>query len=187
MPADGHPPLAPYHFGKGEEDSMECPKCSAIVAAGSAFCPSCGSPVSSGEGKSPGEVTRDWLVSVLGRAGYETTPAEKDPDAVLAKHAKRLNVVVTIRRGIGLITISSFWGTKKGWGQEKSLLTALNAANSRSWINTFSVDKDGDLNVSAYMVMATRVSEGDLLKFLERASDSFFETVRGSGLMEFLK
>ena len=166
---------------------MDCPKCGVAVADGSAFCSACGSPVASGEGKSPSEVNRDWLGGVLKRAGYEVTPAEKDQDAVLAKHAKRMNVVVTVRRGIGLITASSFWSTKKGWGQEKAMLTALNAANARSWFNTFSVDKDGDVNVSGYIVMANRVSEADVVKFLERASDSFFETSKACGLMEFLK
>jgi Putative bacterial sensory transduction regulator/zinc-ribbon domain len=170
-----------------EEDLMDCPKCGVAVADGSAFCSTCGSPVASGEGKSPAEVNPEWLTGVLKRAGYEVAPAEKDQDAVLAKHAKRLNVVVTVRRGISLITVSSFWGTKKGWGQEKAMLTALNAANARSWLNTFSVDKDGDINVSAYIVMANRLSEADVVRFLERASDSFFETVKACGLMEFLK
>jgi hypothetical protein len=166
---------------------MDCPKCSVPVADGSAFCSACGSPVSSGEGKAPGEVDREWLTGILKRAGYEATPSEKDQNAIVAKHSKRMNVVVTVRRGISLITISSFWSLKKGWGQEKAQLTAINAANARSWINTFSVDKDGDLNVSAYMVMTTRMSEADVTRFLERGSDSFFETIKACGLMEFLK
>ncbi len=166
---------------------MVCPKCGVTVPDGAAFCSACGGPISSGDAKGPAEINREWLTGVLRGVGYEITPSEKDQDALLAKHSKRMNVVVTVRRGISLITVSSFWGLKKGWGQEKALLTAINAANSRSWINTFSVDKDGDLNVSAYMVMTTRVSDADVVKFMERASDSFFETVRACGLMEFLK
>lgn len=166
---------------------MDCPKCGGSVPDGAGFCPACGSPVSTGESKSPAEINREWLSGVLKRAGYEVTPSEKDQDAILAKHSKRLNVVVTVRRGISLITVSSFWTLKKGWGQEKAMLAAINAANSRSWLNTFSVDKDGDLNVSAYMVMTTRVSDTDVVRFLERGSDSFFETIKACGLMEFLK
>ncbi len=167
---------------------MDCPKCGGTLADGAAFCSFCGSPVQVDEGKTPGEITRDWLMGVLTRAGYDVTPAEKDPEAILAKHAKRINVLVTVRRNIGLITLSSFWNTKKpGWGQEKTMLTALNAANARSWINTFSVDKDGDIGSSAYIVLTTRITEADIVKFLERSSDSFFETVRNCGLMEFLK
>lgn len=167
---------------------MDCPKCASSVPAGGAFCPSCGTQVVAGEGKPSSEVTREWLAGILSRAGYTTHPSESDANAITAKHPTRSNINLTIRRNIGLITISAWWGVKKpGWGQEKALLAALNDANSRSWFNTHALDKDGDLMVSAYIPLAHQLSEQDIAGFLGRMNDSFLECVKNTGLGQFIK
>lgn len=166
---------------------MDCPKCRSAVPVGGAFCPSCGAPVVADGGRPAAEVTREWLAEILGRAGYTTTNSETDADLVSAKHPSRSNVNVTIRRNLGLITIAAWWSLKKpGWGQEKALLSALNEANARSWTNTHSVDKSGDLMVSAYIVLAHQLSERDVAALLERMNDSFFDCVKATALGQFV-
>lgn len=168
---------------------MNCQKCGAALPDSAAFCPSCATPVAtSGPGKAPGDLTREWLREVLERAGYDATLSEKDSNAVSGKYpGSRPNVVMTIRKQLGIITIASWWNLKKaGWGQEKALLAAINEANGRSWFNTCSVDKDGDLLVSAYICLTCRLTEQDIAAFLERTAESFMDTARNTELKNFL-
>ena len=167
---------------------MNCPKCGTQIVAGARFCSICGSPVSTGPGKKPDEVTREWLMEVMSRDGYQVQASDKDANTILAKHQTRPNIVVTIRKGVGLITIQSWWTLKKSnWSQDKAFVVALNEANAQSWFDTFAVDKDGDLTVSAYITLAQELTEQDILGFLERESLSFATTVKSSGLMNYLK
>jgi hypothetical protein len=167
---------------------MKCPICSATVSDGAAFCSSCGASLASGsEGLSPSEVTPEWLRGVLGRAGYEATLSSQSENAVVAKHPQRPNVTLTIRRDLGAITCATWWsGKKTGWGQEKNLMAALNRANSKSWFDTFCVDGDGDIMISAYITLDTRISESDVLGFLEREALSQMALL-SSELKEFVR
>lgn len=166
---------------------MICPKCGSSAQDGTMYCPMCGTSLVPSEGKAPSELNRDWLRGILVRSGYEVKNSENDENALVATHARRANIVITIRRNISLITISSFWRAKKNWGQDKGYLAALNEANSRSWLNTYSMDKDGDVMVSAYMVITARINDDDITNFLDRTSSSFFELVSASGLDKYLK
>jgi hypothetical protein len=177
-----------FREGRGDK-SMNCSKCGTLVPDGAAYCPGCATPVSSsGPGKSRNEVTREWLRDVLNWTGYDANLSDNDANAVTAKHPSRANIVMVIRRNLGMITIQSWWGLKKpGWGQDKALLAALNEANAQSWLNTFSVDKEGDLLVSAYVFLTHQLTEQDISSFLEKASDSFFSVIKGTELRNYLK
>ena len=168
---------------------MTCPRCKKTIPDGVSFCPSCGASVGAGsEGKAPDEVTREWLRDVLSGDGYDVKFSEKDPNAVHAKHRVRPNILITVRTNLSLITIQHWWGIKKpGWGGDARLRAALNDANARSWRDTFSLDKEGDLTVSAYIVLPHRLTDQDILGFLDKEAIGFVETLRASGLQEFVK
>lgn len=167
---------------------MNCPECGAAVTIGAAFCSTCGHPLTADQdGLSPSEVTREWLRDVLNRNGYEATLSDRVDNAVQAKHPQRPNLVMTIRRDLGMITCQSWWGGKKsGWGQEKALLTALNRANQKSWFDIYCVDNDGDIGISSYITLGSRITERDVLGFLERESTSQLALV-SSELKEFVR
>lgn len=168
---------------------MNCPNCGTAVPDGAVYCPGCASPVSAfGAGKSPNEVTREWVQDVLRKAGYDAKLSDTDANTVIAPHPNRINLVVTIRRNLGLITFQSWINMKKpGWGQDKALLVAVNEANASSWRNTYALDKEGDLSLSAYIFLARALSDQDITHFLENASDEFFAVVSASGLRNFVK
>jgi hypothetical protein len=144
--------------------------------------------VSTGPGKGPDEVTREWLMEILSRGGYQATASDKDANTILAKHESKPNIVVTIRKNQGMITIQHWWPMKKpNWGQDKALVAALNQANAQSWFDTFAIDNDGDLTVSAYITLAQELAEHDVLGFLDKEPASFATVIKSSGLMGFLK
>jgi Putative bacterial sensory transduction regulator/zinc-ribbon domain len=167
---------------------MTCPKCKTAVPENASFCSSCGTEVKpNGVGKRPDEITHMWLRDVLSGDGYEVKELEEDK-GLLAKHPTRPNIRVRINPKLNLITIQHFWSMKQpGWGGQKELLSVINAANSSSWIGTFAVDKDGDLNVSSYVPLATRLSEHDILGFLETESESFVRIVSHTDLKSYIK
>jgi len=168
---------------------MKCPNCSAEVPGSAVFCPSCGKSMpSTGSGRAADEVTREWVREVIVPAGYDVTFSEEKAHLLRAKHASRPNIQVGIRKDLGVITIQHWWGMQKpGWSGDKEMRVALNEANAASWFDTFSVDAQGDLGVSSYITLAHRLSEHNILQFLERESESFMKIIAVSGLRKFMK
>lgn len=166
---------------------MTCPKCKTANPDSASFCMGCGNPMKpAGAGETPDEVTYAWLREVLAGDRYEVK--EVDDWGLLAKHSERPNIHVRLRPKLNLITIQHFWSVKKArWGGQKGLLNAVNEANSISWVDTFAVDKDGDLNVSNYILLATRLSERDILRFIETESELFVKIITTTSLKDYIK
>jgi hypothetical protein len=90
---------------------------------------------------------------------------------------------------LGLITVMSTWSLKKGggFGAHKNLLERLNAANQRSWRDTFYLTSDGQgLGVSSYITLADQLSPTDITDHLAREASGFMEVVTVSQLREHL-
>ena len=166
---------------------MHCEKCGRTADGSASYCAGCGAALTSQEGKAPGDVTIDWLREVLAKAGYSSTPSEKTPETLSCKHDRRSNVQLRIQRELGLITGTYWWKLQKpGWGGEAKLLAAINQANANAWRQTYAVDTDGDLIVSFYILLANRLSEGDILQFLEKEQTGFTATA-STTLKDFIK
>jgi hypothetical protein len=166
---------------------MKCEKCGKEADDSAAFCPGCGTALTSQLGKAPSEVTIEWLREVMAKAGYTTTPSEKTPETLICKHERRSNVQLRIQRDLGLITGIYWWKLQKpGWGGEAKLLAAINQANANAWRQTYAMDKEGDLVVSFYILLANRLSETDILQFLEREQTGF-TAATSTTLKDFMK
>jgi hypothetical protein len=166
---------------------MKCPKCGATVPAWATFCPGCGAQVSTGEQeKTPEQVTPQWLGEIFKRLGYSVELT--GDDTLRVKHETKPNMIVTVRHSLGLITLQHYWNLKKSvFGGQGNMMSAVNRANSSSWRSTFYIDKDGDLGVSSYMALTSKVSGQDVIDFLEKGFDEFMQVVATSNLHDYLK
>lgn len=135
--------------------------------------------------KSSADVTPEWLAGLLQQVGYDVETG--GDGAIRARHQSKPNMVVKLRKDLGLITIMHFWSMKKvGFGASGKLMEAINRANSISWRSTFFRDKDGDLGVSSCIPLSVSIADEDVLGFLDRTFEEFLVTVSASGLSNYL-
>lgn len=168
---------------------MKCPKCKAVMPAGAAFCPSCGGAVRGEEpGRSPGEVSVEWLADLLRQEDYYDVEVTPDEEVVRGKHKSRPDIFMQVRRDLGCLTVLTYWQLKPvGIFGGGNIQMALNRANSISRLNSFFVDKDGDLVVSSQIWLARQLGSEDILVFLDRIAMDFTITVATSGLQQHLE
>ncbi|MDQ7794960.1 MAG: YbjN domain-containing protein [bacterium] len=168
---------------------MKCPNCKTVVPASAAYCPSCGNAMSRQDpGKTPGEVSPEWLAHLLCQDGYYDVEVTPDEEVVRGKHKTRPNIVLRIRRDLGCLTMLHWWSLKpSGIFGGGSVQTAVNKANNISWLNSFYLDKDGDLAVSSQIWLGRQVGSEDILTFLDRNAKDFMAAVAASGLQQHLK
>lgn len=133
-------------------------------------------------------VTREWLRDVLVTAGYDVSLPEDKPEAVLAKHSTRPNVVCLIKDNWGILEFLTFYKSQHGFGKEKQLHEAVEKANETSPFATFYIDKDGDLTISSYMWLPERgLTDHDITGFLEKTADNFWLVAAQAGLKDVVE
>ncbi len=134
-------------------------------------------------------VDAQWLTGILEENGYhDIKQVATSPATVAGFHQTRLNVILTVHPELGLITVLHASKMKKGgFGAHKDILEKLNKANQQSWRDTFYLDKDGDLAISAYITLGDEIPAKEIADFLEAESQAILQTVVVSGLREHLQ
>jgi hypothetical protein len=161
---------------------ITCPSCCYPAPCGSSFCPQCGGSVRpSGDPRAPHEVTVQWLAAIMAEAGYRVEPVGSCPESIRCMHRRRSNVVLTLRRELGLVAGRYWWALPPS--DESAVLAAVNQANLRAWRQTFAVDAGGDLSVSFAFPLAERLSAEDVVRFVRRESQEFLHLIEASGLL----
>jgi hypothetical protein len=162
--------------------AITCPSCRCPAPCGSSFCPQCGGSVRPArDPRAPHEVTAQWLAAVMTEAGYRVEAVGSSSDSIRCMHGQRSNIVLTVRRELGLVTGQYWWALPAS--DAGALLAAVNQANLRAWRQTFAVDAGGDLNVSFAFPLAERLSADDVVRFVRRESEEFQRLIETSGLL----
>src|ERR1700689_3464098 len=125
---------------------MRCLSCKAEMPVTENFCPSCGAEnvVGKDDIKSPEQITLDWLASILVEEGYDI---EKGDESFLAIHERLTDLMVTISPSLQSIMFLSFWKTSVLSLKEREFLSALNKANRKGIIFSFSADEKSSYDV----------------------------------------
>lgn len=161
--------------------AITCSSCHSPAPCGSFYCPQCGNTVRPArDPRAPHEVTVQWLRAVMAAAGYRVEAVTSCPESIRCMHGTRSNVVLTVRRELGLVTGQYWWALQRT--DQALLLGAINQANLRSWRQTFALDAGGDLNVSFAFALAERLSADDVVRFVQRESEEFLRLIEVSGL-----
>jgi hypothetical protein len=135
------------------------------------------------------EITKEWLAQMLPPAGYNNIRfGTRDPECVLGEHPTRPNLTLKVRRDLKAITIVHSWAlVKLGWGDAAKVATAVAKANSLSWLDTFSQDNAGNLNVSSYITLAEQLTEADVAFHIEKEASLFLEVINAADLRRWIK
>jgi DNA-directed RNA polymerase subunit RPC12/RpoP len=168
---------------------MKCSNCGNEVTVGAMFCQNCGTKVVMGMKTTISDISREWLKEVLTQGGFnEVTFSDQDENVLIATHPKLYNCVFRIKKDSGFIlATSSFTAKKKGLGQDKGFLIALNAANANAWMNTFSCDNDGDLAISRYYWMSEQITDRDIIGFIQKTNDDIILGMNKSNMLNFIQ
>jgi hypothetical protein len=128
-----------------------------------------------------------WLKSVIETIGYSITMSETDPNLMMARHDKRPNITVALRKQLSLITMQSVWTLKKpGWSQKTEFLTALNKANTINWLCSCHTSENlEDLFVSYAMYLSERTSSRDVIGVVEAFLVGVEAVIDKSGIIKF--
>ena len=167
---------------------MKCNQCDTQVNAKSKFCPSCGAKVfSSAQAKKPEEVTLDWLQGIAKQLKYEIVPPEDGTNFFIGQSEEYSNVGITLNQDIGMITVMSLYTLKKiGWGERKEMLSTLNKANGMGSVCSYFIGENSNsLTIYSYLLLTARLSEQDMVSFLEKFNAEALPTLMGSGLIKF--
>jgi len=133
-------------------------------------------------------VNKQWLEAIFRQAGYEISELPGMPgEAFGAKHPTMPNRIVNILP-TGIISFRSIYGAKPGgFGSKKEFEHEVEQANRESFLDTFYLDKDGDLWISSYIFVTDHMTGADVLRFLELEHSSFMLEVAKTGLVKHLK
>lgn len=133
-------------------------------------------------------VSKQWLETIFRQAGYEITELPGMPgQAFGAKHPTMPNRIVNLLPS-GIISFRTVYGAKPGgFGAKKEIEHEVEQANSESFVDTFYLDKDGDLWISSYIFVTDHITGADVLRFLDLEHSSFMVEVAKTGLVRHLK
>jgi hypothetical protein len=133
-------------------------------------------------------VSKQWLETIFKQAGYEVTELPGVPgDAFGARHPTMPNRIVRLLP-TGIISFQTIYGAKSGgFGAKKEIEQEVQQANRESFLDTFYLDKDGDLWTSSYIFLTDHITGTDILRFLDMEHTSFMMEVATTGLVKHLK
>lgn len=168
---------------------MKCTNCGRVGSPDDTFCGRCGKPLAPEEFRHGTEVDARWLSDTLDSDGYITETREEvgKLPRVIAQHPARSNLNLIIDNENRVINALSWW-TMKGTRLAKSAMAeALNRTNQCAELCTFSIDEEGDLCVSFYIPLVSRISCGDVLRILHSTDDDSKRAIELSGILQFMK
>lgn len=167
---------------------MKCHSCHEDIPFSARFCPSCAEPVlKEVDIKSPVDISAEWIKGILEIQGYSVKIDEEDQNVIMARHEQNPNLVVGLKKNLSLITVQSSWHLKKpGWGQKSDFLAAINKANSLHWLCAcYTSDSMDDLNISAAMYLAEKLSSRDVISFIDMFTEGVRIVIKNSGISRF--
>src|SRR5215210_8592245 len=135
---------------------------------------------------SNGGVTIEWLKDIVAMLGYDTEVS--NGDRLRLRHQQRPNGFLTLDKDQSLIRLISYAGMKPPEATEKKLeqYADLNSANLSASVSTFYLDRDGDVGVYSYMPLTESLSGRDIVSWLDKYNNDFWNGLRDSGLADFM-
>lgn len=168
---------------------MKCTNCGRMGSPEDTFCGSCGKSLTPEDYRSGMEVDARWLADTLDSDGY-TTETREEPGKlpkVTAQHATRSNLNLIIDNEHRVVNALTWW-TMKGTRLARSAMAeALNHTNQCAELCTFSIDDEGDLCVSFYIPLVSKISASDVLRIVHSADDDSRHAIEVSGILPFMK
>jgi hypothetical protein len=167
---------------------MKCPECDTDLPSSAAFCLKCGKPIEQDvDLRAPADIDSQWVRGVFESDGYTCTDSETDYHDFLATHPERMNLFVSYKDTVALLSMQSLWRMKQTRRNDPKVSAAINTFNSQSVIWWAYQMDPTSLVISTIFTLSARTSPRSLRAFLEESQRAFVFIAENSGLVQVMQ